>query len=94
MYQVERIASVHLHGERNRHGENLRSAREVRSDHGAVIAFTFLIEAEPAKYTVGRIRVSGAHGDKTLYFDETGLFGCEKRAIVALRMELSQDCIL
>ena len=49
MYQVERIASVHLHGERNRHGENLRSAREVRSDHGAGIAFTILIEAEPAK---------------------------------------------
>ena len=45
MYQVERIASVHLHGERNRHGENLRSAREVRSDDGTGIAFTILIEA-------------------------------------------------
>ena len=49
MYQVERIASVHLHGERNRHGENLRSAREVRSDDGTGIAFTILIKAEPAK---------------------------------------------
>ena len=94
MYQVERIASVHLHGERNRHGENLRSAREVRSGDGAGRAFTILIEAEPAKYRGGGRRVGGAQGDKTLYFDETGLFGCEKRAIVALRMELSQDCIL
>ena len=57
MYQVERIASVNLHGERNRHGENLRSAREVRSDHGAVIAFTFLIASEPAKEPSRLMRV-------------------------------------